>query len=196
MSTQPEQILESNLINKLNSLGHKSVSIKNETDLLANLKLQLEKHNKITLSDKEFSKILNHINKGNVFEKAKILRDKMQFEKDNGETAYIEFINQDHWCKNQFQVTHQVTMEGSYKNRYDVTILINGFPLVQIELKRRGLELKEAFNQINRYQRHSFGSSHGLFQYVQICHTSVLSFFLFLQVEDSSIFLSNLFLCG
>jgi type I restriction enzyme R subunit len=168
MSTQPEQVLESNLINQLNSLRHKSVSIKNEMDLLANLKLQLEKHNKITLSDKEFSKILNHINKGNVFEKAKILRDKMQFEKDNGETAYIEFINQDHWCKNQFQVTHQVTMEGSYKNRYDVTILINGFPLVQIELKRRGLELKEAFNQINRYQRHSFGSSHGLFQYVQI----------------------------
>jgi type I restriction enzyme R subunit len=96
MSTQPEQVLESNLINQLNSLRHKSVSIKNEMDLLANLKLQLEKHNKITLSDKEFSKILNHINKGNVFEKAKILRDKMQFEKDNGETAYIEFINQDH----------------------------------------------------------------------------------------------------
>lgn len=168
MTTQPEQVLEANLIKQLNSLGHKSVTIKNEADLLANLKSQLEKHNQITLSDKEFSKVINHLNKGNVFEKARILRDKMNFERDNGETAYLEFINQDHWCKNQFQVTNQVTMEGSYKNRYDVTILINGLPLVQIELKRRGLELKEAFNQINRYQRHSFGSSHGLFQYLQI----------------------------
>lgn len=168
MTTQPEQVLEANLIKQLNSLGHKSVTIKNEADLLANLKSQLEKHNQITLSNKEFSKVINHLNKGNVFEKARILRDKMNFERDNGETAYLEFINQDHWCKNQFQVTNQVTMEGSYKNRYDVTILINGLPLVQIELKRRGLELKEAFNQINRYQRHSFGSSHGLFQYLQI----------------------------
>ncbi len=168
MSTQPEQILEANLVKQLNALGHHPVTIKNEDDLLANLKTQLEKHNQITLSDKEFSKILNHINKGNVFEKARIIRDKMQFERDNGQPAYIEFINQEHWCKNQFQVTHQVTMEGSYKNRYDVTILINGFPMVQIELKRRGLELKEAFNQINRYQRHSFGSSHGLYQYVQV----------------------------
>lgn len=168
MSTQPEQVLESNLINQLNSLGHKPVIIKNEADLLSNLKSQLEKHNKTTFSDKEFSKILNHLNKGNVFEKAGILRDKMTFERDNGDKAYIEFIDQDHWCKNQFQVTNQVTMEGSYKNRYDVTILINGLPLVQIELKRRGLELKEAFNQINRYQRHSFGTSHGLFQYLQI----------------------------
>ena len=61
-----------------------------------------------------------------------------------------------HWCQNQYQVTNQVTIEGSYKNRYDVTLLINGLPLVQIELKRRGIELKEAFNQIKRYQKHSF----------------------------------------
>lgn len=118
MTTQPEQVLETNLVKQLNELGHESVIIKNETDLLANLKSQLEKHNEINLSDKEFNKILNHLNKGNVFEKAGILRDKMQFEKDNGETAYIEFINQDHWCKNQFQVTRQVTMTGSYQNRY------------------------------------------------------------------------------
>ena len=70
--------------------------------------------------------------------------------------------------KNQFQVTQHVTVEGRYKNRYDVTILVNGLPLVQIELKRRGLELKEAFNQINRYQRHSYWASYGLFQYVQM----------------------------
>jgi type I restriction enzyme R subunit len=81
---------------------------------------------------------------------------------------YFEFLNTEHWCQNQFQVTNQVTIEGSYKNRYDVTLLINGIPMVQIELKRRGLELKEAFNQINRYQRHSFGANSALYQYIQI----------------------------
>lgn len=168
MSTQPEQVLEDNLINQLSKLGYSVVTIKDEQDLLINLKSQLEKHNQVTISDKEFSKILNHLNKGNIFDRAKILRDKCQYTKDNGETAYIEFINQDRWCQNQFQVTNQVTMEGSYKNRYDVTLLVNGLPLVQIELKRRGLELKEAFNQTHRYQRHSYSSSNGLFLYIQL----------------------------
>ena len=168
MTTQPEAILENNLIKQLNLLGYEKVKIKDESDLLANLKNQLEKHNNTSFSDKEFAKIINHLNKGGVFDRAKILRDKMQLDRDNGDSSYIEFIQQEHWCQNQFQVTSQVTMEGDYKNRYDVTILINGFPLVQIELKKRGLELKEAFNQINRYQRHSFASSNGLFQYVQL----------------------------
>jgi len=168
MTTQPEAILENNLIKQLNLLGYEKVKIKDEADLLANLKNQLEKHNNTSFSDKEFAKIINHLNKGGVFDRAKILRDKMQLDRDNGDSSYIEFIQQEHWCQNQFQVTSQVTMVGDYKNRYDVTILINGFPLVQIELKKRGLELKEAFNQINRYQRHSFASSNGLFQYVQL----------------------------
>ena len=168
MTRQSEQTLENNLVKQLQSLGHELVLIKDENELLANLKSQLEKHNKVQLSDKEFTKVLNHLNKGNVFERAKTLRDKMHLTKDDGTSAYIEFLDQEHWCKNQFQVTHQVTMEGSYKNRYDVTLLINGLPLVQIELKRRGLELKEAFNQIQRYQKHSFSSSHGLFNYVQL----------------------------
>jgi type I restriction enzyme R subunit len=168
MTTQSEQILENNLITQLESLGYKAVAIKDEKDLLSNLKKQLETHNKTTLTQKEFSQVLNHLNKGNVFERATILRDKMQITKENGESIYIEFLQQEHWCQNQFQVTHQVSTEGSYKNRYDVTLLINGIPLVQIELKRRGLELKEAFNQINRYQRHSFWASNGLFQFVQI----------------------------
>jgi type I restriction enzyme R subunit len=160
-------VREDNLVKQLVSLGHNFVTIKDEDDLLANLKSQLEKHNNLSLSAKEFSKVLNHLDKGNVFEKAKILRDRMQLERDNGDSIYLEFINQDHWCKNQFQVTQQVTMEGSYKNRYDVTLLINGLPLVQIELKRRGLELKEAFNQTNRYQKHSYFSGSGLFNYIQ-----------------------------
>lgn len=168
MTTETEKVLEDNLVNQLKGLGYSFVSIKDEKELLANLKSQIEKHNKITLTDNEFKKILNHLNKGNVFEKAKTLRDKFQLTKDNGERVYIEFIQQEHWCQNEFQVTNQVTIEGSYKNRYDVTLLVNGLPLVQIELKRKGLELKEAFNQINRYQRHSFGANNGLFQYVQI----------------------------
>ena len=168
MSTQPEQVLEDKLIKQLESLGHTFVAIKDEKALLANLKTQLEAHNNVTLTEKEFGRVLNYLNKGGVFDRAKILRDKMQLTKDNGESIYLEFIQQEHWCQNRFQVTHQVRQESTYKNRYDVTLLVNGLPLVQVELKRRGLELKEAFNQINRYQRHSFGASFGLFQYVQL----------------------------
>ena len=168
MTTQPEQILENNLINQLEKLGYDKIVVRDENDLLQNLKLQLEKHNKVQFSNAEFKQILNFINKGNVFERAKILRDRVPYTNDNGENKTIELINQVHWCQNEFQVTNQITMEGSHKNRYDVTILINGLPLVQIELKRRGLELKEAFNQTNRYERHSFWAGHGLFQFVQL----------------------------
>ncbi len=168
MSRQPEQILEDQLVEQLQQLGYGLVLIKDENELIANLKKQLEKHNNITFSEKEFEKVLNILSKGSVFEKAKTLREKQHIIRDNGDNLYFEFINTEHWCQNQYQVTHQVTIEGTYKNRYDVTLLINGLPLVQIELKRRGLELKEAFNQINRYQRHSFGANSALFQYVQI----------------------------
>ena len=168
MSKQPELILEEQLIVKLQELGYALAHIQNETGLIANLKVQLEKHNNIAFSDKEFEKVLNILSKGSVFEKAITLREKQHIVRDNGDDLYFEFINTEQWCQNQYQVTHQVSMEGKYKNRYDVTLLINGLPLVQIELKRRGLELKEAFNQINRYQRHSFSSSYGLFQYIQI----------------------------
>ena len=168
MTTQPEQVLENNLVSQLIALGHKSVVIKTENDLLINLKSQLEKHNKITFTPSEFDRIVIHLTKGNIFDKAKTLRDKYVLQKDNGEKAYIEFINQDFWCQNQFQVTNQITINGKRENRYDVTLLINGLPLVQIELKRRGIELKEAFNQIQRYQKETFASNNALFNYVQI----------------------------
>lgn len=168
MSKQPEQVLEDKLLLQLQTLGYSYVAIHDERDLLANLKTQLEKHNGIQFSTKEFDRVLNILSKGSVFEKAKTLRGKQHIVKDNGESIYFEFIEQENWCQNQFQVTNQVSQEGTYKNRYDVTLLINGLPLVQIELKRRGIELKEAFNQINRYQRHSFGTSIGLFQFVQL----------------------------
>ena len=166
--TQSEQELEQNLIQRLTGLGYEPVTLSNAAALTANLKTQLEKHNGIKLSDPEFKSILNHLDKGNVFDRAKRLRDKMELSRDDGTTFYLEFLNTEHWCQNQYQVTNQIAQQGKYKNRYDVTLLINGLPLVQIELKRRGLELKEAFNQINRYQRHSYGADNGLFQYVQI----------------------------
>jgi len=168
MPKQPEQILEEQLVERLRALGYSLVSIKDEKELVANLKWQLEKHNNIQFSDSEFEKVLNILSKGSVFEKAKTLREKQHIVRDNGDNLYFEFIQTEHWCQNQYQVTHQVTIEGKYKNRYDVTLLVNGLPLVQIELKRRGLELKEAFNQVNRYQRHSFGANSALYQYIQI----------------------------
>jgi type I restriction enzyme, R subunit len=168
MAKQSEQVLEEQLVAQLQKLGYGLVIIKDETALIANLKQQLEKHNNISFTKTEFERVLNILSKGSVFEKAKTLREKQHIVRDNGDNLYFEFMNTEHWCQNQYQVTHQVSQEGTYKNRYDVTILINGLPLVQIELKRKGLELKEAFNQINRYQRHSFGANSALFQYVQI----------------------------
>ena len=168
MSLQSEAKLESELIKQLSSNGYDNVTIQNEDDLLSNLKAQLEAHNNLSLTDKEFSRVLNHLNKGNVFERAKILRDKMQLTKDDSTSVYLDFIDQNDWSRNSFQVTNQVTMEGSYTNRYDVTLLVNGLPLVQVELKRRGLEMKEAFNQTLRYIRHSYSAGHGLFQYIQL----------------------------
>ena len=168
MVHQSEQTLENNLIEQLVDLDYDRVTIRDESDLIRNLKKQLEIHNRMDFSEGEFEKILNHLNKGNIFERAKILRDKMQLTKDNGKNVYIEFLNMDHWCQNEFQVTNQISIEWAYKNRYDVTILINGLPLVQVELKRRWLELKEAFNQTHRYIKHSYGAGFGLFQYIQL----------------------------
>ena len=168
MATQPEAVLEDKFIKQLVSLEYERVAVISEDELLANLKRQLEKHNKTSFSVSEFKRITNHLNKGNVFEKAKILRDKFALQRDDGTTNWVEFLDTENWCQNLFQVTNQVTIEGAYKNRYDVTILINGFPLVHIELKKRGVELKQAFNQINRYQRHSFQSNSALYGYVQI----------------------------
>jgi len=168
MPSQPEAILEDNLVKQLKDLRYAYAHINDEDGIRTNLKSQLEQFNQTEFSDKEFAAILNHLAKGNVFEKAKTLRDRFQLDRDNGDSFYVQFFNNEEWTKNLFQVTNQVTQEGTYKNRYDVTLLVNGLPIVQIELKRRGLELKEAFNQINRYQRHSFWVNSGLFQYVQI----------------------------
>lgn len=168
MTIQSEQQLENALVAQLETLGWEKVAIADEQGLLANLKHQMEKHNRVLLSDIKFRQVLNKLARGNIFDKARILRDMIDYIRDDGTTGYIEPINRIHWCKNQFQVTRQVIMTGKYTNRYDVTLLVNGLPLVQIELKRRGLEMKEAFNQTNRYHRHSFSAGYGLFGYIQL----------------------------
>ena len=126
---------------------------------------RLEETGRTEFTEAEFEKILIYLEGGTRFEKAKKLRDLFPLELDDGERLWVEFLNRTHWCQNEFQVSHQITVEGRKKCRYDVTILINGLPLVQIELKRRGVELKQAYNQIQRYHKTSF---HGLFDYVQL----------------------------
>jgi type I restriction enzyme, R subunit len=166
MTHQTEQQLENQFIAQLGDLGFAPVTIKGTDELEANLKTQLEKFNETTFTDREFERIMNHLNKGNTFEKAKKLRDRFSLSRDDETSLSVRFFNMTHWCKNEYQVTNQITQVGKYENRYDVTLLINGLPLVQIELKKRGVELKEAFNQIQRYHKHSFAGS--LFEYVQI----------------------------
>lgn len=168
MSTQSEAQLENEMIAQLTGLGYDRVVVEDEASLLLNLRGKLEEFNGTVFSDREFNQILNHLSKGNVFAKSKTLRDRLNLTRDDETHFYVRFLNTEVPELNHFQVTHQVTVKGRFENRYDVTLLVNGLPLVQIELKRRGLELKEAFNQINRYQKHSFWACHGLFQYVQL----------------------------
>ena len=173
MPVQSEAALENGLIATLQQMNYEYVQIEEEKNLRTNFKSQLEKHNRKRLeeigrtefTEVEFDKILIYLEGGTRFEKAKKLRDLFPLELDDGERLWVEFLNRTHWCQNEFQVSHQITVEGRKKCRYDVTILINGLPLVQIELKRRGVELKQAYNQIQRYHKTSF---HGLFDYVQL----------------------------
>ena len=173
MPVQSEAALENGLIATLQQMNYEYVQIEEEKNLRTNFKSQLEKHNRKRLeeigrtefTEAEFEKILIYLEGGTRFEKAKKLRDLFPLELDDGERLWVEFLNRTHWCQNEFQVSNQITVEGRKKCRYDVTILINGLPLVQIELKRRGVELKQAYNQIQRYHKTSF---HGLFDYVQL----------------------------
>ena len=173
MTTQSEAALENGPIKTLQNMSYEFVEIREESNMLANFKTQLEKHNQKELAkynrtqftDKEFEKILIHLEGGTRFDKAKKLRDLYPLETEDGARIWVEFLNRNQWCKNEFQVTNQITVEGRKKCRYDVTLLINGLPLVQIELKKRGIELKQAYQQIQRYHKTSY---HGLFDYIQI----------------------------
>ena len=169
-SYESERVLEDRMIEQLVKQGYEKVIIDDVDSLERNFRNQVNIHNKIELkgkdlSDKEFERLMVKISGKGVFQTAKELRQKQDIQRDDGSIVYIELFNTKDWCKNIFQVTHQTTVEGKYTNRYDVTILINGLPLVQIELKRRGIDMKEAFNQIKRYKRHSY---FGLYKFIQL----------------------------
>ena len=141
MSYQSEAQLEQQLIEQLISQDYKLARIDDYDTLLDNFKIQFERFNESKLngqsfSDKEWERIFNYISGKSIFQSAKILRDKFVLERDNGTKIYLSLLDED-FSKNIYQVTNQTTIIGKYKNRYDVTLLVNGLPLVQLTLKKQ-----------------------------------------------------------
>ena len=170
---QSEADLEREFISLLGEQSYEYVSIKSEADLIKNLRKKLEELNSYQFSEDEWKRFFNeciaNTNDGIVEKTRKIQEDNVQILKtDAGFTKNITLIDKVNIHNNKLQVINQYVASGNHDNRYDVTILVNGFPLVHVELKRRGVAIREAFNQINRYQRDSFWSSCGLYEYVQI----------------------------
>lgn len=171
---QSEAKLENSLIQQLRGQGYEYAKIKNEVELLANLRHQLEELNDVKLSDTEWARLLPMISNEQmtIQDKTEMIQGKgyiLNLTLDNGTTKNIKLIDKTNVYNNRLQVINQFEEEGgTYKNRYDVTILVNGLPMVHIELKRRGVEIKEAFNQINRYLRDSFWAGRAMFDFVQI----------------------------
>ncbi|MDO4804396.1 MAG: type I restriction endonuclease subunit R [Lachnospiraceae bacterium] len=168
MGYQSEAELENQLIRQLKNQDYAEVRIDTYDALLDNFRARFnefnkEKLNSKPLSDKEWSRLLNYLLGRTIYDSAKVLRDKYVLERDDGSRIYVSFLDEDH-TKNIWQVTHETTVIGKYANRYDVTILCNGLPIVQIELKRRGMDLRQAVNQIMRYKKHSYI---GLYRYIQ-----------------------------
>ena len=164
---QSEAELEAQLVRQLNYQNYQSVKIEDYDALLENFRQRFFEFNEeklqTPLSDKEWDRLLNYMLGRSVFESAKVLRDKYVLERDDGSKVYVGFIDENP-VKNIWQVTNQTTVVGKYTNRYDVTILCNGLPLIQIELKRRGMDLRQAVNQVMRYKKHSYI---GLYRYIQ-----------------------------
>lgn len=171
---QSEAELEKGFIKMLCEQGYEYLTIHNAEDMVSNLRLQLERLNKYTFTDAEwkrfFSQNISNTNEGIEEKSQKIQEDSVQvLKRDDGTTKNISLIDKKNVHNNFLQVINQYEENsGNYENRYDVTILVNGLPLVHVELKRRGVALKEAFNQINRYQRDSFWAGSGLYEYVQL----------------------------
>ena len=171
---QSEAALEKSLIAQLQEQGYERVVVKNEDDLLRNLRKQLELLNDVVLSDSEWKRLLPKISNEQmtIQDKTEMIQGKgyiIDLTLDNGQTKNIKLIDKTNVYNNRLQVINQFEEEGgAHKTRYDVTILVNGLPLVHIELKRRGVDIKEAFNQINRYLRDSFWAGRAMFDYVQI----------------------------
>lgn len=173
-SYQSEQALENEFIRMLTEQGYDYLEIHDSESLIKNLRTQLEIVNDYKFTDSEWERFFNdsiaNNNDGIVEKTRKIQEDNIQvLKRDDGTSKNITIIDKKCIHNNRLQVINQyVENSGNYDNRYDVTVLVNGLPLVHIELKRRGVALKEAFNQINRYQRDSFWAGSGLYEYIQI----------------------------
>lgn len=172
-SYQSEAELEKALIRQLQVQAYEYLAITSEAELVANLRRQLEKLNKTTFSDTEwerlFSTCISGANDGILEKTARIQEDHVQvLKRDDGTVKNIYLIDKANIHNNSLQVINQYESEGTRATRFDVTALVNGLPMVHIELKRRGVDIREAFNQINRYQRDSFWAGSGLFEYVQL----------------------------
>lgn len=171
---QSEAALEQAFIRMLEEQGYAYLPIHDNADLVANLRRQLELLNNYTFTDKEwdffFKDKIANANDGIKEKTRRIQEDNIQnLTREDGSTVNITLLDKKNIHNNRLQVINQyVENSGNYNNRYDVTILVNGLPLVHVELKRRGVPIKEAFNQINRYQRDSFWAGSGLYEYVQI----------------------------
>ena len=171
---QSEAALEQAFIKMLEEQGYAYLPIHDNADLVANLRRQLELLNNYTFTDKEwdffFKDKIANANDGIKEKTRRIQEDNIQnLTREDGSTVNITLLDKKNIHNNRLQVINQyVENSGNYNNRYDVTILVNGLPLVHVELKRRGVPIKEAFNQINRYQRDSFWAGSGLYEYVQI----------------------------
>lgn len=171
---QSEAALENEFIKMLTEQGYEYLTIHDSTALVNNLRTQLELLNDYKFTENEWTRFFNtniaNNNDGIVEKTKKIQTDHIQvLKRDNGTSKNISLIDKKNIHNNRLQVINQyVENGGNYENRYDVTILVNGLPLIHIELKRRGVALKEAFNQINRYQRDSFWAGTGLYEYIQI----------------------------
>ena len=174
---QSEADLEKEFIRLLCELGYERLTVHKEADLIANLRTQLEKLNNYHFTDGEWKRFWNEVlantNSG-ILEKTRLIQeDYVQvLRRDNGESKNIQLVDKKCIHNNSLQVINQYAIsaeEGAaHNNRYDVTVLVNGLPLIHIELKRRGVPIREAFNQIDRYQRDSFWASGGLYEFVQI----------------------------
>ncbi len=174
---QSEAALEKEFIRLLEELGYEYLRINKDADLVVNLRCQLSKLNGYEFTDGEwtrfFGEVLSNSNLSIADKTRLIQEDHVQvLKRDNGESKNIMLIDKKSIHNNTLQVINQYTIsagEGAaYDNRYDVTVLVNGLPLIHIELKRRGMPIREAFNQIDRYQRDSFWAASGLYEYVQL----------------------------
>lgn len=165
---QSEAQLEAEFLAQLHGLGWSPATLPDADALLANLQIQLEAFNGLSLSSSEFARLRGHLEAGTAFDAWTRLREPCTLPRDDGTAVTIRFLDMNRLDRNRLQVTSQLTMKDKRTNRYDVTLLVNGLPLVQVELKRRGVEIAEAFNQLNRYDRDSFGALGGLFRYLQL----------------------------